>query len=85
VYWSAEDFAVVPPGVATVMSTVPADPAGAVALIWVALLTVNDVAGVEPKLTAVALPRPPPLIVTVVPPASGPDAGLTPVTVGALV
>ena len=79
---SAELVALVPPGVVTVTSTVP-DPAGLVAVIWVALLTVNDVAGVVPKLTAVAPVRLVPVIVTVFPPAVVPDDGLTPVTVGA--
>src|SRR5581483_6678648 len=44
VYWSAELVALVPPVVVTVTSTVPAEPAGAVAVIWVALLTVALVA-----------------------------------------
>ena len=38
---------------------------------------------VVPNLTAVALARLVPVIVTVVPPPVGPAAGLTPVTVGA--
>jgi hypothetical protein len=40
VNWSAEPVALVPPGVVTVMSTVPADSAGAVAVILLELLTV---------------------------------------------
>ena len=52
--WSAALVALVPPGVVTVTSTVPALPAGAVAVMLVALLTVNAVAAVPPKLTAVA-------------------------------
>ena len=59
-----------PPGVVTVMSTVPAEPAGAVAVIWVALLTVKLVALVAPNLTAVAPVKLVPVIVTVVPPAA---------------
>jgi hypothetical protein len=39
-----------PPGEATVTSaTVPLDPAGTFAVMEVSLLTVNDVAGVDPK------------------------------------
>jgi hypothetical protein len=72
----------VPPGVVTVTSTVPAEPAGEVALILVALTTVNEVAAVDPKLTAVAPVNPVPVIVTTVPPASGPALGRTAVTAG---
>jgi hypothetical protein len=69
-------------GVVTVMSTVPV-PAGEVAVIWVAELTVNEVAGVLPKLTAVAPVNRAPVIVTDVPPAAGPDEGLTLLMTGA--
>src|SRR4030081_2648941 len=65
------------------MSTVPALWAGEVAVIDVALLTVNVIAAVAPKLTAVAPVKPVPVIVTDVPPAAGPFVGLTFVTVGA--
>ena len=58
-------------------------PAGEVAVIWVALLTVKEAAAVPPKLTAVAPLRFVPVIVTLVPPAGGPVLGLMPVTVGA--
>ncbi len=40
-------------------------------------------AATEPKSTALASRNPVPVMVTVVPPASGPDTGLTAVTVGA--
>ena len=73
----------VPPVVVTVTSTVPAVPAGAVAVMLVALLTVNAVAAVPPKLTALAPVRLVPVIVTMVPPAVGPEDGLIVVTVGA--
>ena len=63
-YLSAEPVALVPPGVVTVMSTVPAVSAGAVAVMLVALLTVKLAAAVEPKLTAVAPVRLEPVIVT---------------------
>lgn len=80
-YLSPEPVGVVPTGVVTVMSTVPADSAGAVALIWVAL-TITNVAFVAPNLTAVALRKFVPVIVTVVPPPSGPADGLIVLTVG---
>ena len=70
-----------PPVVVTRTSTVPV-PAGDVAVIWVAELTVKPVAGVAPKLTAVAPVKFVPVIVTVVPPATGPDVGEIDVTVG---
>ena len=78
--WSGVPVALVPLGVLTVTSTVPV-PAGAVAVIEVALLTVNEVAAVLPKLTAVAPVKFVPLTWTVVP--AGPELGLTPVTAGA--
>jgi hypothetical protein len=83
VNWSAAVLPEVPSvGVVTVMSTVPV-PAGEVAVIWVALLTVKDAAAVPPKLTAVAPVKLVPVIFTDVPPAAGPEDGLTFVTVGA--
>ena len=71
-----------PPAVVTVTSTVPV-PAGAVAVIWVAELTVKPVALVAPNFTAVAASKLVPVIVTVVPPAVGPDVGEIDVTAGA--
>jgi hypothetical protein len=82
---SAVDVGDEPPGVVTVASTAPAAPAGVVAVSDVSEPTVNDAAGVAPKLTAVAPVKADPVIVTVVPPASGPAAGLTLLTVGPLV
>ncbi len=76
------EFAV-PPAVVTETVTAPAACAGAVAVICVALLTVKLVAGVLPKVTAVAPVRFVPVIVTLVPPVVGPDVGLMLVTVGA--
>src|SRR5436305_804436 len=64
------------------MSTIPV-PAGAVAVIWVALLTATLFAEFGPKATVAPLAKLVPVIVTLVPPASVPDDGLTPVTVGA--
>src|SRR4051794_17390515 len=83
VNWSFALVAEVPPTVVTVMSTVPAACAGAVAVMLVALSTVNDAAGVTPNSTSMALLKPVPVIVTDVPPLLGPWAGLTLVTVGA--
>ena len=68
----------------TVTSTVPAAPAGAVAVIDVALLTVKLLALVAPNLTAVVPAKFVPVMVTEVPPAVGPELGETLVTVGAV-
>jgi len=83
VYWSLAEVALVPPAVVTVMSIVPALPAGVVAVIDVALFTVKLVAFVAPNFTAVAPVKFVPVIATLVPPALGPLVGLTDVTVGA--
>ena len=69
----------------TVISTVPADPAGAVAVIWVALLTVKPVALDAPNFTAVAPVNPVPVRTTDVVPAVGPLLGEMLVTVGSAV
>ena len=74
-------MALVPPGVVTVTSTVPV-PAGEVAVIWVALTTLNNPAALPPNLTAVAPEKLVPVMVTLVPPAGGPLFGVTLVTVG---
>jgi hypothetical protein len=63
------------------MSTVPV-PAGDVAVIWFAELTAKPVAAVAPNVTAVAPERFVPVMITVVPPVCGPDAGEIDVTVG---
>jgi hypothetical protein len=52
-------------------------------VICVALFTVNVVADVAPNFTAVAPVKFVPVMVTLVPPAVGPLAGLTLLTVGA--
>ena len=62
-------------------STVPL-PAGAVAVIEVAELTVKLVALAVPNLTAVAPENAVPVMVTDVPPVVGPAFGATDVTVG---
>jgi hypothetical protein len=87
VNWSAELVVLVPPGVVTVTSTVPAAvEAGLTAVIEVSgldVLGVRLVAAVLPKSTAVAPVKPVPVIVTLVPPDVEPVSGLMPVTVGA--
>ncbi|GHE50201.1 hypothetical protein GCM10017771_72050 [Streptomyces capitiformicae] len=60
----------VPLAVVTVTGTDPV-PVGAVAVICVALTTLNDV-GVRPNATKVALVNPVPWIVITFPPAVGP-------------
>ena len=79
----AAPVALVPEDVVTVTLTVPAAPAGEVAVIDVAELTVNDVAAVLPKFTVVAPVKSVPVSVTLVPPTVGPLVGEMPVTVGA--
>src|SRR6267378_1074027 len=75
----------VPLGVVTVTSTVvPAVPAGAVTVIWVALFTVRPVAATVPNLTAVAPVKLAPETTTELPPAAGPVVGLRPETAGAV-
>jgi hypothetical protein len=83
VNWFEASVALVPPVVVTVTFTAPAAPAGAVAVICVAEFTVNPVAFVAPKRTAVAPVNPVPVIVTFVPPDVEPELGLSALTVGA--
>ena len=61
----------------------PAVPAGVVAVIEVALTRVTLVAGDPPIVTVGPGRNPVPVIVTGVPPATGPDSGVIAVTVGA--
>jgi hypothetical protein len=81
---SAALVADVPPAVVTMMSTVPAGTAGDVAVIDVAELTVTLVAGCPVPNSTVVAPTTKfvPVIVTEVPPATGPALGAMPVTVG---
>ena len=72
--WSADEVAEVPPGVVTVTSTVPL-PAGAMAVMEVAELT-KGARRRGAEVTAVAPVKPVPVMVTLVPPAVGPTAGL---------
>ncbi len=71
-----------PSALATVTSTVPAAAAAVVAVIEVSESTVKVLAAVAPKLTAVALAKPLPVMVTDVPPADGPAVGAMAVTTG---
>jgi hypothetical protein len=72
----------VPPGVVTVTSTWPSAPPGVVAVIEVSLLTVAEVAETPPNSTLDSGENPVPVMVTGVPPVSGPAEGETAVTVG---
>jgi hypothetical protein len=81
VNWSLAPVALVPPAVVTVISIVPAEAAGEVAVIWVAVSLVIE-AVFAPKLTAEAFARFVPVIVIEVPPAVVPEDGLTDVTAG---
>ena len=74
---------VVPPGVVTVTPTVPAVPAGVVALTWVGLTTVRLVPATVPNFTAVAPVRLVPVRVTMVPPVVVPVVGAMELTSGA--
>ncbi len=81
--WSAPEAALVPLEVATVTSTVPAGPAGDVAVTWVAELTRYEVAASVPSSTELAPRNPVPVMMTVLAPVKGPAGGLTAETVGA--
>jgi hypothetical protein len=67
--------ALVPPGVVTVTSTVPATSAGEVQVISVALTTLTFMAVLMPKSTSVDPVKFEPVIVTPVPPTVGPEVG----------
>ena len=67
------------------MSTVPADSAGLVMVMDVALFTVRPVPLVPPNWTTVAPVNAVPVTATDVPPARGPPLGATDVTVGAAI
>jgi hypothetical protein len=79
---SAIERALVPPGVVTLTSTVPAAWAGDLMVIRVGETTVLLEPAEPPNLIAVAPVNPVPVIVTSVPPAWGPLAGDMLVTVG---
>ncbi len=67
-----------PPGVTTFTSTVPL-PAGATAVIWLVETIATAVAATPPKFTTAGLAKLVPMMVTAVPPAPEPLAGLMPV------
>jgi hypothetical protein len=82
VNWSACEVAEGPPlDVATTTSTVP-EPAGEVALQVVAVEQLTAVAASPPNVTVAVWSKPVPVIVTGVPPANGPESGVTELTVG---
>jgi hypothetical protein len=74
----------VPPAVVTLISTVPALPAGVVAVMVVSLTTVTLVAAAPPTVTPVAPVRAVPVIVSDVPPDVEPLVGLTEDTLGGI-
>ena len=78
---SAALVADVPLPLVTVTSTVPV-PAGLVAVIEVEELTVIAVPALAPNVTVELAVKSVPVMVTAVPPASGPESGLMAVTVG---
>jgi hypothetical protein len=82
---SALATGLVPPGVVTRMLSAQGLCAGDTAVISVADFTVKLVAASAPKTTFVAPVNAVPVIVTVVPPATGPDAGKIAVIAGAAV
>ena len=82
---SAEVVVEVPPGVLTVMWTVPTEPDGEVAVHNTADEQLTDVLAVSPKeAVVVAVPetKPVPVIDTAVPPPSGPADGVMEVIAG---
>ena len=81
-YFPYNEIAEVVAGFTTVTSTDPV-PAGATAVIWLALSTLKLVAFVAPNLTAVAPVKLVPAITTEVAPLAGPEVGVMLVIVGA--
>src|SRR5262249_7791916 len=81
VNWSAPEVADVPAPAVTLTCTVRAVVAAVTAVICVSETTVNELAARPPKLTALALVKPEPVIVTLVPPLANPERGLTPTIV----
>ena len=83
VNWSLGSVALDCPPIVTTTSATPAACAGVVALICVALTTLTPVATLPPTVTVAApVSKLVPVIVIGVPPAVGPEVGLTPLTVG---
>jgi hypothetical protein len=75
-----------PPGPVIRTETVPPPlgPGGTTAFIALSKTTVKEVAGVEPKVIAVAFVKPKPMIDTVFPPATEPLLGFTKMMRGGL-
>src|SRR2546427_11537977 len=80
--WSPGFAALACPATVTITSAAPAACAGVVALSWVALTTLTPVAAAPPTVTVALASKPVPVIVIAVPPAAGPEVGLTALTVG---
>jgi len=82
VNWSADEAGEVPLGWSR-WCRLSCRTGGETAVIERAEVTVNEVAGVDPKHHRPEVPRNPvPVMVTVVPPACAPTLGLTALTVG---
>ena len=71
-----------PSGLVTTTVTAPAACAAVVSVIVVAFTTMTLVAATPPNVTVAPVVKPVPVRVTAVPPADGPEPGLTVVTVG---
>lgn len=82
-YFAAAATAEVPPGVVTSTSTRPAACFGDTTVRLVSDATLTDVPATPPNVTRVAPDRPEPVTVTRAPPATGPDIGDAPDTIGA--
>ena len=81
--WSGAPVVEVAPDTLTVTSTVPTGPDGEVAEHRVTVEQVTAVAAVDPKeIVPTPTTKPVPVMVTTVPPTSGPAAGATADTVG---
>ena len=79
---SSTEVAEMPPAVSTVTLTVPAKPAGEIAVNSVEERAVTEAASVVPNLTELGSDRLVPVMVTSVAPSTGPTLGEIPVTVG---
>jgi hypothetical protein len=82
VNWSAATIALVPPGAVTRTSCIPGATCPEEVTVISVSETVRILAGYVPKSTSDVPANPVPLIVTGVPPATGPVVGERPVTTG---
>ena len=82
IYWNIAPL-LVAYALSTVTAIVPAEPAGDVAVTVLSEITVKLVAAVVPKNTSRVLIKPAPVMVTIVPPAVGPDVGAMELMTGA--